>query len=301
MRKTRSADLQDAFGSSLHVVFGLSAGGTLRQVIRKLGHRPNLVAFADDLSFGPFGGATYASRADWSRRTFGGTLQDWKWIGKYSSPCWRAASASSLPRVVWVSRRSSREYCGFLEWVHRVSVEYRIVDVTDARWCWRSTDGHARWARIGSVGWLDADPKLWLRLYRNMRTPTARDLAQLRRLWKKLRAERSPLRAIVRGELVSVAATHFDRFLIAAASDDWIRSSHVVGVALAESGEDDYTQVGDLVLLWRVRALVKAGVFEARGDLTSMRASEVRLAPSTQRAASASPAHRAGSTLRHGR
>ena len=75
---------------------------------------------------------------------------------------------------------------------------------------------------------------------------------------------------------MSAPIDHFDSLLIEQATPEWRKIARVVGAAMAYSSEP-YYQVGDLMLLTRIVALVEAGKLLADGDPWDMRACKVRL------------------------
>jgi len=110
-----------------------------------------------------------------------------------------------------------------------------------------------------------------------------------RQMWDQLRAENAPLRIIRGGRLQSAPITVFDELVLSCAEKSWLRTSRVLGGAMAESWDKDGIQAGDLVLHARVQALVKAGHLEGRGDLRDWRHSEVRLPPPSRETAQVEP------------
>lgn len=129
---------------------------------------------------------------------------------------------------------------------------------------------------------LSDDGDVWLRLFAKAAPLTRRDYNRLRKQWRILRDERSFLRTIVEKRLVSVPDTYFDDLILSCATSDWAKSALIVGHALANSWEGDFSRVGDLILFSRVHALVRAGKLVAQGDLSLMRTSELRLPNAAQ-------------------
>jgi hypothetical protein len=248
----------------LHIVFGPSGAGVLKQALKKAGLKDRVVADFDDLSFGPINPADDEIRRAWAKDTLG--LEDY-----FAMPFWEEALAAERP-VVWTSRRVAREYAGFLEFMDRVGD--RIVDVIDL------TDVMIRTADQGRVhavmGLLVEDEILANRLLDQARPLEPEDREASQALWRRLRAENAPLRVIDENELRSAPLSHFDQSLLSHAAGDWRSWAYLVGGCLAESVETALYPVGDLVLASRVQALVEAGALEGRGSLAN-RPFEVRL------------------------
>ena len=78
------------------------------------------------------------------------------------------------------------------------------------------------------------------------------------RQWRRLRAENAPFRVVAPTGLVSAPVDHFDPLLIERATPEWRKIARVVGDTMGYNLEP-YIQVGDLMLLARVVALVGEG------------------------------------------
>jgi hypothetical protein len=61
------------------------------------------------------------------------------------------------------------------------------------------------------------------------------------------------------GTVIGLQKDGYDERLVSNCSRDWIRIPTVIGMTMAD------THVGDIVLAWRMRELVSAGVLEVRG------------------------------------
>ncbi len=77
--------------------------------------------------------------------------------------------------------------------------------------------------------------------------------------------------------MVSAPADCFDALLLAQSTLEWQRMARVIGNTMGHNCEP-YIQVGDMMLLTRVVALVEAGKLLADGDPWDMRSCRVRLA-----------------------
>ena len=260
-----------------HFVFTPSGAGCLDQALRKAGRDDQVVAYFDNLSFGPINPPD-ASRAKWVESELGWT--EWEAVDSRSDPFWREALSSDRRKVAWLSRRSPMEYAGFLEWLCRLGDnECDVVDLTDVTVSHRREHGTPERPRLAiSLGMLHHDiiasEKLWdlaEPLQASMRT-------RYLDLWRQLREENAPLRVVEGGTLRSAPITFFDSFLMSYATDDWQKVARIVGEALAAEWDDGIFQTGDLVLAARVNALVESGRLECRGkNPLEMRFSEVRL------------------------
>ena len=118
--------------STLHIVCGDSAAGLLRQALRKAARPERVLAFPDNLSFGPINPPDPQLRFEWMQRHLGASPREWDWLPAATNEFWSIALSAAQPLTVWTSRRTTLEYSGFLEWVWRCeSSSYHVVDLTD--------------------------------------------------------------------------------------------------------------------------------------------------------------------------
>jgi hypothetical protein len=249
----------------LHIVFSESAGGTLRQAGfgRKGG---KIVVFPDNLSFGPIDPPDPVARLAWVEKELGLT-DGGDWLAGALETFWAAAQPAPGRRVVWFSRRSASDYAGFLECLWRFGeARCDVVDLTDVV---------PQRLPVFGLGELHPDYVRENALFARAKELPPAIGAQYRETWRRLRAENAPFRIVKDLKLVSAPMTVHDDLLLACAGVKWRKSARVIGEAIA----DGYGHVGDLVLFGRLRRLVEAGKLEARGDLSAMGSSEVRLSP----------------------
>ena len=103
---------------------------------------------------------------------------------------------------------------------------------------------------------------------------SASERQHYRRSWRRLRRENAPFRVLEGDAVMSASIEIYDDMLLSCVTADWCRAAFVIGEAMARS----LGQVGDLVLFGRLRKLIDTGKLDARGDLRTIRGSEVRLA-----------------------
>jgi hypothetical protein len=245
------------------------------------GCEDRIIAFPDNLSFGPISGVDFDTRAKWVRETLG-DLSD-IYSREVQDAFWRDALDEGVSRVVWLSRRSPQEFAGFLEFISRLGdAPCDVVDLTEFVLPERIINGRP-YPRFlpGSLAMLTAD-RILIHDLPNLAEPLAPALrAQYRSAWATLCAENADLRVIdTQLNLVSAPITYFDQQLMSGAKEDWLKSARIIGHTLGTFMDGPRYQAGDLLLASRVRALVKAGLLEGAGDLWQIRFSEVRLPPS---------------------
>ena len=263
--------------TTLHVVFTPSGAGCLRAALKSAGRNDQVVAFFDNLSFGPINPPD-ASRAKWVADELGWT--EWSEVVAGSETFWREALSSNHRKVAWLSRRSAMEYAGFLDWLWRLGqAECDLVDLTNIRISRLAPDGPPQpLTLVRSVAMLPAD---------DIRAHALWDLAEPLQigtrdryidLWRQLRAENAPLRVLHNNRLRSAPITFFDELLMSYVAEDWQKVARVVGQALASEWDDEVFQASDLFLASRMNALIEGGRLELRGQSAlEMRFSEVRL------------------------
>ena len=252
-----------------HIVFSMSAGGSLVAALELAGKSEGVLKLPDDLSYGPIGDAQPNARLQFIEEVL-----DYPWDGHFSelTHCfWQQALDTSHNRIVWLSRRSTMEYCGFLEWLSRNGqAPFFLVDLTDV-----TIPDPKHPDTLIPVGWtsqLPAEQIYQNALWSLAKIPDPADLALWTAQWSKLRAENAPLRIITEDGLVSAPLDHFDAELLSHVGSEWARAQRVVGETLAALQAHQVrggrvSQCGDLALFARLRDLVEQGALDFQGDI----------------------------------
>jgi hypothetical protein len=255
----------------LHIAPGDSAGGSLRQAVRGSGRNDDVLSWLDDLSCGPIASDDPSARAEWWAPFHGD-----RDIENDLKAFWKRVSTTDDRLVVWFGRHSASEHAFSLAWADRLGDRpYDIIDVTGLRFSSKREHGYpALSAPVGSVGIINPDR---LRtLLGSERPATAPDSEEARQSWRRLKAEDAPFRVVTATGLVSAPIDYFDPSLLERATPEWKRVARVIGETLALTDEP-YFQVGDVMLLARVVALVSDNKLLADGDPWDMRSCRVRL------------------------
>jgi hypothetical protein len=261
--------------STLHVVFNPSGAAGLRDALRQAGRDDRVVCLMDDLSFGPIAPADAEARCGWVEHELG---YDWDDVGAKSASFWDEALSPADRKVAWLSRRSTLEYTGFLEWLWRLGDQrFDLVDLSDATVVARGSDRSATPWLVVSLGSLSPHEIVDGGLPDSAQEVTPHARRRYRDLWARLRAENAPLRVLGPDGLVSAPITHFDSLLLSHATATWQRAARVIGLVLGDFGDSGLLQTGDLVLAARLRALAEAGHLESEGDVSDIRHYRVRL------------------------
>lgn len=177
---------------------------------------------------------------------------------------WERVAATEDRLVVWFSRYAAREFAFFLSWVQRLGDRfYSIIDITGRLLPYRQRDGTVVPTPFPALGVV---PEYALQsLFGSEQSMSAQVRDGYRRDWQRLRTENAPFRVVTEAGLASAPADYFDSALLAQASPEWQPIRRVVGNAMVLSSEP-YFQVGDLMLLTRVVALVESGKLVADDD-----------------------------------
>jgi hypothetical protein len=241
---------------TLHVASGDSACGSLIQALQGADLNEDVIAFPDDLSCGPIDTNDPQTRVAWWAPYY--SNRDFNHIGAF----WDRLMVSEDRLVLWFSRNSAREFACFLACADRLgSQPYAIIDATRPRPSYVSI----------------MRPNLLASLAGSARIPTADEKVGFREDWRRLKRENAPFRIASPQGLVSVPADYFDSFLLKRVPPAGERIARVVMDVLGIDG-DPYDQVGDIMLLARVVALVKSGRLVADGDPWDMHSSRIKLA-----------------------
>jgi Protein of unknown function/Domain of unknown function (DUF1835) len=263
-----------------HFVFTPSGAFCLANALEAAGRDDQVVTFFDDLSFGPINPPASVLREKWVENELG--RDGWDEMTAESERGWDKALSSDHRRVAWLTRRSAKEYAGFLEWLWRLGdAPCEIVDLTEVKMSYPEHGSRSPRLAI-SLGMLHHDKicsdKLW-----DLAEPLQMTKRRLYRdLWQQLRSENAPLRVIKGDRLVSAPISFFDSVLMSYATVDWQKVAKIVGSAMVRQMDDWFVQTGDMFLAARINALAESGCLEIRGQSAlKIHHSEVRL-PRTQ-------------------
>ncbi len=253
----------------LHVAPCHSAGYSLRHAIHMSGLTDHVITFRDDLSCGPIDSEDSSVRSNW-------------WVSMFEEhdvdldDFWRHIASTSDRLVVWFGRHSAREHAFFLALADRLGDRpYDIIDVTGLQMPTTKPGGEPGLSRpMGAVSIMDEEALCSLFGMERAITSQERDAAA--QSWHKLKSENAPFRIVTETGLVSAPADVFDDLLLRRATKDWRKVARVIGETMGVT-MDPYFQVGDMMLLTRIVALVEQGKLLAHGDPWIMRRCEVRL------------------------
>lgn len=253
---------------TLHIAPGYSAGGSLIRATRDAGREDNVLSFGDDLSCGPIN--SDAARSIWRSEFYNAPE-----IETAIADFWQRVAATDDRFVVWFGRHSASELSFFLAWADRLGQRpYQIVDVTGQQPVLAGRDGAVKLSQPAPAA--SVIPADGLRsLLGTERAITDRERDESGRRWRQLQSENALLRVVTDEGLRSAPIDYFDAALLERATPKWQQIRFLVGSAMADN-LTPYVQVGDMMLLTRVVALVDAGKLLAEGDPWQM-SNRVRL------------------------
>jgi len=265
----------------VHIAFTPLGAENLRGALRNAGRDDRVIGLSDDLRFGPIDSDDLSRRAKWIKNELG--LTGWGDIAAESEWFWQQALSFDHRMVAWLSRRSAREYAGFLEWLRRRGDQRcEIVDLTDLQLPQFSEHGSVT-APVADLAQIVFEEIYDDDLFERTEVLSTTTHRKYQALWRQLRDENAALRILKSDALVSSPISFFDQALMSQASKNWRKVARVVAMTLHSEAEG---HASDLFLAARVNALVASGHLERQGrSAVDMRRCEVRLSQQRQMSA----------------
>jgi hypothetical protein len=188
---------------------------------------------------------------------------------------WRALRSTEATPMIWFTRRSAREYSGFLELAWTLGDEpYQIVDFTGVDFVKRLHEGPGKLRIYLSLGEMRPFEAAGFLGSAQILSSGQRD--HYRQIWSQLREQDAALRVLTDGGLASEPASFFDDALLKATPTSWQKIAGTIGDVCGSSFDDNVFQVSPMVLTGRIRTLVALGALECRADVDDIRAGEIR-------------------------
>lgn len=258
---------------TLHIVFGDSAAGTIKQALHGC-DSASIVSLGDDLSWGPIDGDLDARVRYLDAEA--PMPFSWSWLCEAHEEFWQQMAEPSDERLIWVSLSNPSEQAGYLAYLQRFAATPAAVIRPD-----RHIPPHPAHGAPLSSGSLSVE-EIANVLEHASRSNVADD-KHLSRRWNELQREAALLRIVEDGALVSAPVDHYDPVLLNHAPSEWTDVARVVGSALG-AAFDQQSYVNSDFLFSRVPHLVASGAFECEGELLGW-TEECRRAPAKVRRA----------------
>src|SRR5579862_6123518 len=176
-------------GSAIHFVFGDYAKMNLTEALARLGRSDRIYSQQDDLSFGPIDPPHRGKRVKWVATDLGS--DEWAEYEAMADGPRIPDLADDSRLIVWTSRRTSRDYCGFLDFAWRLGDRpCDVVDVTELAFIIEHGDGHPPSRRFAlSPAILRPEEIIEARLFDRARPLLPNDRETYLEIWRGLRAE----------------------------------------------------------------------------------------------------------------
>ncbi len=273
----------------IHIVFGASASGSVKWVLREMGldNTEEVIAFHDTFSIGPIHKLHeeigIQARFDWMKESmtdeFGDLMDDQKYfetaVGQLASiqdgsqlTVWCSDNAHELTGLRYVSHLLKGRNCDIA--IISTSEAYEML------FCMKKqtyTPLHT-----GEI----APEKLQVIFRQGSRMIlTDDDREELEKEWIALSESKEVIRVWRDGTLRNVSEDYHDEFIIQQAKklhrqqskQDYMKSARLIGEVIGHL--DQYT--GDEFIEYRLRKLIEKNVFEMEGSIKAMRYYSIKL------------------------
>lgn len=273
----------------IHILFGASASGSLKYVLREMGldKKDKVISFWDTFSIGPVWQLNEENgkeaRLEWMKKI---VTDEYDEFLDYKKKFERATNQiNSIPEgvhiIIWTSD-NAHEQTGLRYVIHLLkgkNVDISLINTT------------AEYEELFQVKKVKYTPlhsgeippeKLQIIYEKGYgKSLTDHDREDLEKEWMSLSGSHETLRIWRNGRIQSVPEDYYDQFIIQRAKylhrkpklNELIKSARLIGDVLGHLEQ----YVGDSFLEYRLRKLIDAGVFESEGSLEAMRFYSVRL------------------------
>ena len=273
----------------IHIVFGASASGSLKVVLKEMGldKKEKVISFWDIFSIGPVWRLHEEigeeARFKWMKNCISAEYDEYP---DYKQRFKKAINGiSSIPEgvhiTIWTSD-SAHEQTG-LRFVLYLLKE-KNIDITLIN----TTEAYEELFQVKKVkytplhtGEIPTEKLQIIYKQGHGKFFTDHDREDLEKDWLSLSESQETLRIWRNGKIQSVPEDYYDEFIIKRAKKlhsqqkikDFMKSARLIGEVLGHL--DQY--VGDEFLEYRLKKLIREGVFESEGSLEAMRFYSVKL------------------------
>jgi hypothetical protein len=261
---------------TVHIVFGRTASMSLKQALEE-----RVIAFPDVLSMAPLKSIHtwkgMEARYAWIKQNLTDTYHEFKKLKRNMMQAFRDLKRLTPNHevVIWTCQNSA-EQMG-LRIVLATLPEVASVRLVDTYQGYRDIEQHDTPGFPRTTG--EVAPEFLSQMALLPEVPLADErMDVLREEGKRWLESDALLHLFEAGELKSFDISALDQFILdhveRLQEEDYVKAAVLLSEVYGTM--KDYT--GDVFLEYRVRALVEAGVLEARGDLNDMMLYEVRVA-----------------------
>lgn len=271
----------------VHILFGDSPAGSLKVALKAMGVNKieKVISFWDIFSVGPIfrlhEEAGEEARLDWMKNLTAEDFHEYK--QRYQKTMDQILSIpENLPITIWVSE-SSHEQTGLRFVLHLLKNKTNEMNVIN------STTTYAEHFNEPNIEYVvmhtgEIPPEKLQVIYEQIQMKPSLSQVERKKLeqeWLTLAENREALRIWKNGRIESVPEDYYDQFIIQRAKylhrkpqlKGFMKAVRLIGDVLGYLEQ----YVGDSFLEYRLKKLIKAGVFESEGSLEAMRFYSVKL------------------------
>ena len=272
----------------IHILFGASAAGSLKYVLRETGFdkKEKVISFEDTFSIGPIRQLHKEkgkeARFDWMKQLI---LNEEEFIDYTQSFDRAIGQIANIPAgahiTIWTSNNAHEQtglrFAAFLLKGRNMKIGHINTTVEYGERLLVSKDKYAP-LHTGEIS-----PEKLQIIYQQNRGKlfTGLDRAELEKEWLTLAEGQDTLRIWRDGRIQSVPENYYDEMIVKNAAklqgkkraSAFMKSARLIGEVLGHS--DEY--IGDAFFEYRLRRLIESGVFEAEGNFEAMQFYNVRL------------------------
>lgn len=273
----------------IHILLGASASGSLKFVLREMGldKKEKVISFWDMFSIGPVWQLHeengVKSRFEWMKKCISDEYDEFP---EYKQSFEKAIhQINSIPQgvhiTIWTSD-NAHEQTGLRFVVYLL--KEKNIDISLIN----TTEEYEKLFQVKKVKYTllhsgEIPPEKLQFIYErgSKKLFMDHDREDLEKEWLSLADSQETLRIWRNGRIQSVPENYYDQFIIQRAKylhrktklNGFMKSARVIGDVLGHLEQ----YIGDSFLEYRLKKLIKAGVFESEGSLEAMRFYSVRL------------------------
>lgn len=239
----------------------------------------SFTVLSDDLGTGPVNPFNIDERTDYFSRLYRHDKEYMEYVREKKSLLERFRSdvLACDKKILWLSKRSVCEYCGFLQFLSEQDDlrDIEIVDLTEGTE--NETAGTCGGApyRMIQLSISEFSPETIIEAVKTARSPSTEETEYYLAVWKRLVEENANLRKLWRGQVYSAPDDEYDEIILSRISDIRVSAARIVGEVLGKLN-DEYDQVGYAYIYSRLIHLIDSGIIEEEGSRDSMEFLEVK-------------------------